>query len=68
MVLEEGGGPTPIHWTIEFGPRRIEFRQDGTGMVQMRASAAWIPVESTWIAGPALCWNGVCAQGDIPLD
>jgi hypothetical protein len=37
-------------------------------MVQMRASAAWIPVESTWIAGPALCWNGVCAQGDIPLD
>ena len=68
MVLGEGGGPTPIRWTIKLGLRRFEFRQDGSGMVQMRASAAWIPVETTWIVGPALCWNGVCAQGDIPLD
>ena len=68
MVVEEGSGSTPIRWTIELGPRRIVFRQDGSGIVQMRSSASWIPVETTWIAGPALCWNSVCAQGDIPLD
>ena len=68
MVVEAGGGLISIRWTIVLGPRRIDFRQDGSGMVQMRASAAWLPVETTWIDGPALCWNGVCAQGDIPLD
>lgn len=66
-------------WTIVVAKRRIAFRHDGSGTVRMRdlasqpvaepqAAQAWQPVETTWIAGPALCWNGVCAQGDIPLD
>ena len=57
-----------LRWTIELGARRIDFRHDGSGTVQMLASAGWIAVETSWIAGPALCWNGLCARGDIPLD
>ena len=52
----------------ELGPRRIDFRNDGSGTVQMLDSTGWLPIETSWIAGPALCWNGLCAQGDIPLD
>lgn len=63
-------------WTLVLGQRRIGFRHDGSGTVRMQDPApqsgvnghGWIPVETSWIAGPALCWNGVCAQGDIPLD
>ena len=66
-------------WAIQVGGRRIGFRHDGSGTVTMNDSppgepaipgqpGAWVPVETTWISGPALCWNGVCAQGDIPLD
>ena len=49
---------------------KLQFLQvrDGSGTVQMLDSAGWIAVETSWIAGPALCWNGLCAQGDIPLD
>ncbi|WP_233128471.1 MULTISPECIES: hypothetical protein [Synechococcales] len=65
-------------WTLVVGKRRIGFRHDGSGMVRMQnqirghqrgsSGGDWIAVETSWIAGPALCWNGVCAQGDIPLD
>lgn len=66
-------------WSIQVAGRRIAFRHDGSGTVTMQDpapvplpngddSGAWVPVDTTWIAGPALCWNGVCAQGDIPLD
>ena len=66
-------------WSIQVAGRRIAFRHDGSGTVTMQDPApvstansgdgrAWVPVATTWIAGPALCWNGVCAQGDIPLD
>jgi len=30
--------------------------------------SAWIPVDVHWSDDPALCWDGVCAQGDLPLD
>jgi hypothetical protein len=66
-------------WSIQVAGRRIAFRHDGSGTVTMQDPASlptantvdsgpWVPVATTWIAGPALCWNGVCAQGDIPLD
>ena len=75
MEVEQPG----VRWTLVLGKRRIAFRHDGSGTVQMWDPAqtaaeapgearAWRPVETTWIAGPALCWNGVCAQGDVPLD
>jgi hypothetical protein len=25
-------------------------------------------VNSRWIESSSLCWDGVCARGDIPLD
>ena len=68
MLVDAPAGELPMRWTIELGQRRIEFRHDGSGTVQMLDSAGWIAVETSWIAGPAHCWNGLCAQGDIPLD
>lgn len=67
MEVEQPG----VRWTLVVGQQRIGFRHDGSGTVQMQAprhASGWIPVATSWIAGPALCWNGVCAQGDIPLD
>ena len=74
MEVDEPGA----HWTLVVGKRRIGFRHDGSGTVRMQDperppqsgvyGSGWIPVDTSWIAGPALCWNGVCAQGDIPLD
>jgi hypothetical protein len=72
MVVEQAGE----RWAIQVAGRRIAFQHDGTGTVTMNDPAArqpgqtngWIPVKTTWIAGPALCWNGVCAQGEFPLD
>jgi hypothetical protein len=62
-------------WSLVVGGRRIAFRHDGSGTVriddsaaQSRAGGHWRAVQTTWIAGPALCWNSICAQGDIPLD
>ena len=68
MLVQAPAAELPIRWTIELGQRRIDFRNDGSGTVQMLDSTGWLPVETSWIAGPALCWNGLCAQGDIPLD
>ena len=74
MEVEQPGA----RWTLVVGKRRIGFRHDGSGTVRMQDpervhragpdDRSWIPVETAWIAGPALCWDGVCAQGDIPLD
>lgn len=74
MEVEQPG----VRWTLVVGQRRISFRHDGSGIVRMQdperrsqggpIDRNWIPVETFWIAEPALCWNGVCAQGDFPLD
>lgn len=75
MEVEQPGE----RWSLQVAGRRIAFRHDGSGTVTMQDPAptspasvgdggAWVPVATTWIAGPALCWNGVCAQGDFPLD
>lgn len=65
MEVEQPGE----RWTVVVGKRRIGFRHDGSGTVQMEDPArGWMPVDTFWITGPALCWNGVCAKGDLPLD
>lgn len=58
------------HWWITTDHQRIEFRHDGRGRITMRRSprGGWRLVSPRWSADAALCWNGVCLRGDIPLD
>ena len=58
------------HWWIRAGDQRIEFRHDGKGGITMRRAAGspWQAVTASWSAEAALCWDGVCARGAIPLD
>jgi len=65
MAVEQLG----VHWWISAGNLRVDFRADGRGGVAMRRSKApWRAVSASWTAEAALCWNGVCARGAIPLD
>jgi hypothetical protein len=57
------------HWFLQVGDQRLEFRHDGSGTVRMqRQSSGWRAVDSRWQEDTSLCWDGVCARGDIPLD
>ena len=65
MEVEQVG----IHWFLQVGEQRLEFRHDGTGVVRMQKDpSGWRPVSSRWEEDTSLCWDGVCARGDIPLD
>ncbi len=65
MQVEELG----LHWFLLVGGQRIEFRHDGRGRVTMlKPSGSWQPVNSRWVENTDLCWDGICARGDIPLD
>ena len=66
MQIEEVGG----HWWLLIGDQRLEFRHDGRGSVTMQEhpTGRWQPVSSRWQEDTSLCWDGVCAKGDIPLD
>jgi hypothetical protein len=65
MQVEQVGA----HWYLIVGGQRIEFRHDGRGSVTMlKPSGGWQPVDSRWSPDTSLCWDGVCARGDIPLD
>jgi hypothetical protein len=56
-------------WALVVGSQRWEFRHDGRGSVTMQhGGESWRPVSSRWEDRTSLCWNGVCARGDIPLD
>jgi hypothetical protein len=59
-----------MHWWLLIGEQRVEFRHDGRGRVTMqeREGGGWRPVDSRWAEDTSLCWNGICAKGDIPLD
>lgn len=58
-----------LNWVLRVGEQRIEFRHSGDGAVRMqKGSAPWQPVTATWQPDTSLCWDGVCAKGDIPLD
>ncbi|MEB3322829.1 MAG: hypothetical protein VKI81_08385 [Synechococcaceae cyanobacterium] len=57
------------HWFLLIGEQRLEFRHDGTGAVRMQTDrGGWRSVRSRWAEDTSLCWDGVCARGDIPLD
>lgn len=57
------------HWWLLIGGQRLEFRHDGRGQVTMQqGNGDWRQVDSSWGEDASLCWNGVCARGDIPLD
>lgn len=61
-------------WSVAVAGQRLLFRHDGRGTVLMwRLPGTWVPVETRWVSGsggmdPALCWDGLCALGPIPLD
>ena len=69
-------------WDLTMGGRRFEFVHDGKGIVSMRRWPAeakghrpgvavpppWSPVTVFWGEDQALCWDGLCAKGEIPLD
>lgn len=56
------------HWFLVVGDRRMEFRHDGTGQVLMGRDGRWYVVTPRWGEDQSLCWENVCAKGDIPLD
>jgi hypothetical protein len=57
------------HWWLLIGGQRLEFRHDGRGQVTMQqGNGDWRQVDSRWGEDASLCWNGVCAKGNIPLD
>lgn len=65
MALDADG----LGWQLQIGAEQIRFRHDGRGAVTMeRSGQAWQPVEARWLSDASLCWDGVCARGQIPLD
>lgn len=65
MQVEQMGA----HWWLLIAGQRLEFRHDGRGQVRMqRGRETWRQVNSSWGEDASLCWDGVCARGDIPLD
>lgn len=58
-----------LHWFLQIGTQRIEFRHSGDGAVRMqKGEGPWQPVTAVWRPDTSLCWDGLCARGDIPLD
>lgn len=56
-------------WQLVIGDRRIGFRHDQRGSLRMQEPGSrWREVDSRWIESSSLCWDGICARGDIPLD
>lgn len=65
MVVEQVGQ----HWWLVIDDDRVEFTHDGTGRMRLRREGGeWRDVESRWAADTSLCWDGICAKGQIPLD
>ena len=65
MVVQQVG----TQWQLVLGGERYGFQHDGRGRVQMqRGAGAWATVQARWSADSCLCWDGLCAQGAIPLD
>ena len=57
------------HWWLLVDGQRLDFRSDGRGSVTLSdASGRSRAVQPVWTAQQALCWDGVCARGDLPLD
>jgi hypothetical protein len=57
------------HWWLQVGSRRLEFRSDGRGAITLSSGAGpGRAVVPAWQPDRALCWDGVCARGEFPLD
>ena len=60
---------TGEHWWLQVGSRRLEFRSDGRGAITLSSGAGpGRSVVPAWQPDRALCWDGVCARGEFPLD
>lgn len=58
-----------VLWSLKVAGQEFAFAHDGRGRVTMRRrGAAPRVVQARWLADQTLCWDGVCAQGDLPLD
>jgi hypothetical protein len=55
-------------WFLVVGRRRYEFQHDGTGRMRMGVNGTWREVTPRWDKDGSLCWDELCARGDIPLD
>jgi hypothetical protein len=55
-------------WALVLGRRRYAFEHDGTGKMRMTVDGRQREVTPRWDSHGSLCWDGVCARGDIPLD
>jgi hypothetical protein len=57
------------HWWLQVGAQRLEFHSDGRGSISLRHGAgSQRAVQPVWREPRALCWDGICAKGDLPLD
>lgn len=57
------------HWWLQIGAQRLDFHSDGRGSVTLSADGSRPrAVQPIWTAQQALCWDGVCTKGDLPLD
>lgn len=65
MLIESIG----VHWWLVIGARRFEFHHDGHGNVTVvDGSRSPRSVMPQWRSTGVLCWDGLCAEGPIPLD
>ena len=57
------------HWWLQVGQRRLDFRHDGQGRIELHeGSGPPREVSPSWSSQQALCWDGVCTKGNLPLD
>lgn len=57
------------HWWLQVAGRRLDFRSDGRGSVTLSEPGGRSrAVQPVWTSEQALCWDGVCTKGDLPLD
>ena len=57
-------------WWLSFANQRFNFRNDGKGRMTMKIGkdSRWKLVKPRWVADRTLCWDEICARGEIPLD
>ena len=66
MLVDAPAGELPMRWTIELGQRRIEFRHDGSGTVQMLDSAGWMRLRPAGLLGLRSAGTGCVPKGISP--
>ena len=66
VVSEQPGA----RWELAFNDQIVRFQHDGSGTIEMQIGeqSAWTKVQGRWTPDGSLCWNTVCARGNIPLD